>query len=650
MGFVKFLCAAVCCLLALTLSGRSFEPYEWEKDRSRYKLSEKDGALSELILKQHTQYEYLFENNEFVMYSTIHRIIYVNNNEAVQKHNRIVISMTNAIELMELKARAINKDGKAIYFDEENLKELKDEESGKAFKIFAIEGIELGSEVEYYFIRKMRPSVFDRVFLQFDVPVKNNSFLLTCPAHLKFDFKTYNNFPEVKAEDNEEMNVYLTAMKEVPALKTEAFSNFDPNRKRIEFKLAYNTARSQARLYTWDEAAKTFYTMLTELSKDDEKALDKFIKALKDDPSKNAEERIKHIENTIKSGIQVNKESNDESLTALSSILKVKVASNQGMTRLFLGVFDKLKIQCQPVVTCSRENIKFDGEFDSWAYLDEYVLYFPETKQFLSPYIFECRYPFIQPDLTAQKGLFIEPFKMGEIRSALSSIGEIPAIDYSLNLDNLNIDVVFNDDLATNKIHQKREFGGYNAAYFSPYYDMMSADQRTGMIEEITKQTAPDAAIKEWKAQPIPNGKSNNFLVDVNFESSHFMEKAGPRILFKIGELIGPQIEMYRDDQRTAEVENDFNRMYDRTIKIHIPTGYKIKNLDDLKLNIAYNDKDNIPFLFKSDYTLKDNLLEVRVEEYYKQIYAPLSRYEDFRKVVNAAADFNKITLVLEKN
>ena len=178
---------------------------------------------------------------------------------------------------------------------------------------------------------------------------------------------------------------------------------------------------------------------------------------------------------------------------------------------------------------------------------------------------------------------------------------------------------------------------------------MMSADQRVGMIEQITKQIAPDAMIKKWKANAIPNAKSNNFLVDVDFQSSHFMEKAGPRILFKVGELIGPQIEMYRDDERTAEVENDFNRMYDRIIKIQLPKGYQVKNLNDLKLNISYTDKDQVPFLFKSDYIMKDNVLEVRVEEYYKQIYAPLSRYEDFRKVVNAAADFNKITLVLEK-
>ena len=122
MKYIKFLGVAIGCLLVTTLLAADFEPYQWEKDRPRYKLSEKDNSLSELILKQHTQYEYVFENNQFVMYSTIHRIIYVNNNEAVQKHNRIVISMGNALELLDVKARSINKECKSTYFDSSNLK------------------------------------------------------------------------------------------------------------------------------------------------------------------------------------------------------------------------------------------------------------------------------------------------------------------------------------------------------------------------------------------------------------------------------------------------------------------------------------------------------------------------------------------------
>lgn len=641
--------ATIFLLISANLSGADFKRYEWETERSRYRLSETDILLSELILKQHTQYEYVLEDNQFLVYSTIHRIVYVNNNEAIQKNNRIVISMTNTLELMDLRARAISKDGRTVFFDKSNLKELKQEESGKAFKIFAIEGVELGSEIEYFFTRKMSANIFDRVFMQFDVPVKENSLMVTCPRHLKFDFKSYFNFPEVKEEERGGLNVYRTSMREVPALKEEAFSYFSANRKRVDFKLAYNTARSDARLYTWDEAARTFYKMLMTVSKDDVKALDKFVKTINDDPSAALETRIKHIEDKIKSGIQINKEGHGESLSGIASILKYKVASHQGMTRLFVNVFDRLKILCHPVVTCSREEIKFDGSFDSWAFLDDYVLFFPDTKGFLEPYAFELRYPLIQPDFTAQQGLFIEPYGDGEDRSALSSIGIIPPADYTINIDNLDIDVTFNEDLTLNNIRQKREFGGYNAAFFTPYYDLMSADQRTGMIEGIIKQTAPDASIKTWKANPVAGTLANNFVVDVDFQSGHFLERAGQRILFKVGELIGGQIEMYRDNERTTTVENEYNRKYDRLIRVKIPEGYQIKNLDDLKVNITYQDRDLMPFIFKSDYSMKGNVLEISVTEFYKEIYAPLSRYEDFRKVVNAAADFNKITLVLEK-
>src|SRR5690242_11993396 len=80
-----------------------FQPYEWEKNRSRIKLTAEEEALSELVLKSHSQYDYVLENDQFLMYTTLHRIILVNNNEAVQKHNRIYIPMSSTLDLVELK-------------------------------------------------------------------------------------------------------------------------------------------------------------------------------------------------------------------------------------------------------------------------------------------------------------------------------------------------------------------------------------------------------------------------------------------------------------------------------------------------------------------------------------------------------------------
>lgn len=636
-------------LLALSAFAAEVKPYEWEKTRSRYTLTEDEARLAELILKQHTQYEYVHENDQFLMYATVHRIVVVNNDEAVQKHNRIVISMNSTLELVDLKARAITKDGKVIDFDKNNLKELKEEESGNAYRIFAIEGIELGSEVEYFFTRKMYASVYNRIFLQYDVPVRNSSFFLSCPGHLKFDFKTYEGYPAVKEIESKEQKQYRAEMNNVPALKREAFSFFDANRKRIEFKLAYNTARSRARMYTWDDAAKRFYSVFYEISKDDQKAVDKYAKTLSDNPSKSMEERIRNIEQKIKTSIQLDKENGDESVRKVQSIVKYKIASAEGMIRLMVAVFGKLGISCQPAITCSREIVRFDGSFDCWTYLDEYVIYFPDTKKFIAPAVFEVRYPLVPADWTAQQALFIEPFVVGEVKSALASVGEIPAPEYSLSHDNLDIDVTFNADLSATLIKQKRDLTGYNSLYLTPYYDLMTEEQRKKLIEELIHQIAPDAVVKSWKVQLATDKQTDNFLINADFESTHFLERAGPRILFKAGELIGPQTELYRDEERVNGIENEFNRAYDRKIIIHIPEGYTVKNPQDLTINIVYNDNGKEPFLFQSAYSLNGNVLEVVVKEYYKEIHAPLERYEDFRKVINAAADFNKVTLVLEK-
>jgi hypothetical protein len=636
-------------LLPFSLFAEAPKLYEWENNRTRYKLSEKEAQYAEYMLKSHVQYDYVLEDNQFIMYTTHHRIIYVNSNEAIEKHNRISISMNSTFELVELKARSINKEGKVVNFDKNNLKEVKGDKEDSRFRIFAVEGVELGSEIEFFFVRKMESYLFERVFMQMDVPVKNSSFLLSCPPHLIFDFKSYLGFPDVKKTEVAEKNVFVASQENIPAMKKEEFSYYDCNRKRIEFKLAYNSARSKERMYTWDEAAKKFYARITTLTKDEDKAIEKFYKTINDNPSAKLEQRINNIEEKLKTSIQVDKEAAGPAVTDVASVLKYKIASNEGMTKLMTGVFNFAKIPVHIVLTCDREIVKFDGSFDTWGFLDEYLLYFPDTKGFLAPYLFEYRYPFIPTELAFNSGLFIEPFAMGALKSGLGTIQKIPAIDYTLNYDNLTMDISFSDDLSINNIKERRDFGGYNGRYLIPYYPRMSKEDKQRLVEELTKQTAPDATITNWSATVTKKDIYESFNVVADYSSTHFLEKAGPKLLFKVGELIGAQTEMYQENQRLTSIENDYNRLYDRIIKIRIPDGYTIKNPDDLKKEVRYSDNGNYPHAFLSSYSLNGNDLEIKLHEYYQEISAPLERYEDFRKVINAAADFNKVTLVLEK-
>jgi hypothetical protein len=190
---------------------------------------------------------------------------------------------------------------------------------------------------------------------------------------------------------------------------------------------------------------------------------------------------------------------------------------------------------------------------------------------------------------------------------------------------------------------------GFTADYFATFAAMLNDDKTKQMVEELFKQTAPDAQMEKWSVRTVPRSNVDWFEMEGEFKTSAFIEKAGPRLLFKVGLVIGPQTEMYSDQQRTMSIENDNNRNYDRVIRIRIPEGYTVKNADQLRMNFSFSEDANTPFMFKADYVMKGDVLELTISEFYKEIYCPLDRYEDFRKVINAAADFNKVTLILEK-
>ena len=132
-------------------------------------------------------------------------------------------------------------------------------------------------------------------------------------------------------------------------------------------------------------------------------------------------------------------------------------------------------------------------------------------------------------------------------------------------------------------------------------------------------------------------------------KSKQVNEKAGNKILVKIGEIIGPQVEMYQEKPRQFPMEIPYPHVLERTIEFKIPEEFQIKNLDELNITHVYPDATNQTMGFVSSYKLEGNLLKIHISEDYRQVYYPVAQYQEFRKIINAAADFNKIVLLLEK-
>ena len=130
-------------------------------------------------------------------------------------------------------------------------------------------------------------------------------------------------------------------------------------------------------------------------------------------------------------------------------------------------------------------------------------------------------------------------------------------------------------------------------------------------------------------------------------ESDAFTQKAGRKYLFKLGELIGEQIQMYQEKERVLPLEEQYQRSYFRTINVEIPEGYVISNPDDINIKNDHIVGGKELFSFHSYYTIEDNILKITADEHYRCNIVTTDIYEAYRTVINSAADFNKITLVL---
>ena len=630
-----------------------YKDYSWDQRNDRILLSEEEEELPAIVLKNFQAHEYVYskDNQDLELYSVTHKIVRVNSDDAIQQNNRIYIPMSEVIELIDLKARSISPSGEIVELDHKNIKEIKDEEAGGNYKIFAIEGVQIGSEIEYFYTSKRYVNYFGRNYFQSSQPSKNITFELITPENLTFSCKGYNNFPELKSEVIDGKRIIEASADYVAPIAVEQFALTNANRMRVDYKLSYNDARGGTRLLTWENAAQRVRDGIYERSEDENKTIEKFAKEIKLAKNESTEDKIRVVENHLKTNILVREGSGAE-YSDLSSIIQNKYTNERGMVRLFAAVLNEKDIQHELVLTTDRSNVKFDKDLDSWNFLESYAIYFPESDQYLAPDRAEYRYGMIPFYMTNNYGLFVKNVNIGQFETATGEVRRIPALMYDKSYDDIDIEITFPESLDEANLKVRREMGGYSAVFIQPYYSFIPEDRKQETMESLVKLSAEDAS---FNALNVENGEANlspldkPFVVSADINTSSIIERAGRKYLLKLGEVIGPQSELYQDNERQTDVENDFNRSYDRDIKVTIPDGYRIKNADDINIEVFHKIDGDKVFYFKSSYELSDNVLTVSVDEHYKIIDCPKDDFEHFREVINAAADFNKVILVLEK-
>ncbi|WP_425076196.1 DUF3857 domain-containing protein [Psychroserpens sp. S379A] len=653
MNSKLFLSLFCLCSITTLFAQPFYQDYDWDKNPSYSNEGFSEKSMASVKEKVVTEF-YFNDEGGLVEYFLEHNVYYLNSDDAIENYNKIYLPHSSDSNLEVTKARVILKDGNIYDLDDSKILTATNEETNKTYKYFAFEGIEKGSYIEYLYVVKRYPSYKGkRLNFQSSFQKNNVEFDLFAPTNLIFKFKSYNELKEIENDTIiKDKNRWFFKIPKVKALERETLSAYNSHKKYLIYALDQNTASRTTDITSYSSVSQNIYDFYNkDISKKISSQLKKFLNNIDYNENDSDDQKIKAIESYIKTNIYL-AEANSKKLSALEDILKDKVANLRGIIQLYNAIFKQLDVKYEFVYTCERNYMLFDKNFEANNFLTDVLFYFPKSKAYMSPSETDSRFGFPPAFLTDNYGLFIKEVAIGDFKSAVGKIKYIKPVSADHTIDKMIIDVKFDsDDISNININLKRSMTGYYALYIHPYMDIIKPEDKDEVIESYAKTLDEDAIISSKKVNnEDPNlfgKKPLEFVLD--FNSNTFVEKAGKKYLFNVGHLIGPQTELYQEKERTLPVESEFQRSYTRTIKVTIPEGYTIANLDDINISNAYLNSKNVKLMsFDSSYILKGNTLTIVADEHYRMNRVNTDIYEEYRAVINSAADFNKITLILE--
>lgn len=628
------------------------EKETWAAKPALHTLDSKYSKEPAVMVYDKRRLEFIDDGKEVAEFYTLHKIVHIYDDRGIEEFNKIYLGANENSDITEIKARTILPNGKIVELDKSNIKDVK-EDDGNVYKIFAMDGLEKGCELEYYYTYKRSGSYFGREIVQSTVPVVETTFQIISPDRLRFDIKPYNFTVSTSDTVLNSKRIAQCSIKDIPGAEEEKYATFSANLKRLEYKLSYNDETKKGeRLFTWNELAKRVYGIYTFYTDKENRQVADIVAGngwgkLADEPAK-----IIAVENYVKKRFSYNEELKSEDGNKLETVIHNKIGGTVGIMRLYNSIFQNLGINYQFVLTGDRNKFIIDREFENWNNCDYPIFYFPAEAKFMAPTRPDYRYPWIFPMWGGTNGLFCKRTSIGSFSTAIADVKPVALEDFSKSYNNIEQKMELGSSGDSLTMDTKLIYGGYVAVTFRDAFNFANEDQKRNIIKELAKTFSSSENIisteilnKEFEAATV----NQPLILHTKTRSGELIERAGNKLLIKIGLAIGPQVEMYQEKPRQETVSIDYGHIEERNIEFIIPQGYTISNLDDLKIDQTFKDDGELTMGFVSAYEVKGNVLTVHIREEYRKTFYPLTQFDQFRKIINASSDFNKVVLVLEK-
>lgn len=636
-------------IFCLSVNAQSYyhSNYKWESEPKNYSPTEKEKKNDIVVVLQKRILEMAYEaDGKAVMYETSHMIWHVNNPNAIERLNKGYVPMGNVLEEINLQARVVTSQNKVIPFNTSTVKKVDDYEDSGPYKIFAVDGVENGCDVEILYTNKRNFSYNSYYYAQGVSPIVHFEAHIISPENLIYEAKSYNGLPAFKKDTSvkEKNHIYVTD-ENVVAAENERYASEDANYRAYAYQMYYNTAKGRAKLYTWDIISREYYNALFIFTKDEEKAVAKFLSKNKLDKATSDIEKISGIDAFFKTGIELNNDYDSDLMTALAG----RKMNNDNAARFYIAAFKKLQIQFELGLTTKRDDMRFDPKFPSYMYAKNYVFYFPSVDKYLSPLSIYSRLGFPMPEVLANEALFIKEVDVSGITSSSSKIKTIPTNDFKKSYHITEVKAALDFEKSSVNLDVVQSQAGYSAFYSQPIYRYLTPEQK----EQFNKNfyLIPEMDVKNLV---VENTEEDDLFVlpliaRYSVEQNELLENAGTKFVLKAGMLIGPQVELYSEKERLWPADVFQTHYLKRKIEINIPANYVVTNVNELNYEkICKQDEKEIA-VFRSTAKQEGDKIIIEVYEDYQVIEFKLPVYEQFRAVINASADFNKKNLIFEK-
>ena len=640
------------CFLVILLSCFSFAlawaqayiNYDWEKNPTISQLTESEKKESVIGIKETiiVEYKSSFLSNNIRVYETHHTIIRANDEVGISKNNKVYIPLSQIKNVLSIKARSINPKGIIQNFDKKNIKEIQNVEEYGAFKIFAIEGVEMGSDIEVLYTVEKNYIPFGNEIIQEEHPIREYNFYFIYGL-LNGKVKSYNTNISFESFRYKGEKAEHLALKNVPAKVEEDYATPEANRSQIAYQ-CFGAVVYLNQKEVWNRVINNISDgyFPSSIEKKIQSSANEIIEESK---SKDAYKRAALLDNYVKTNFSV-VENNNTELNNIDYILSNKSASKSGIIKVYAQYLAAMDIPYEIVFTANRFiHHKVDSSFFSAKSISARLIYLPSIKKYITPSRIEYRLGEAPYAFLGNVGAFLSKKGVVDFRE-ITQITE----DYS----RIEREIIITIDAEEEKtiIEEHQEYSGHWAIINRAVMNLSGKKIKNDFQDHLTGSGIED---KKTEKIELVNDEifqleyNKPFVINSRIVSESLLENAGDMYIFEIGKIIGTQSELYQEKNRVHPIEMQYPNEYRYDIRLKIPKGYRLDGLESLKINKELKQDGKLLCFFHSNYKILNNELKISINEVYKTTKIPLEKYENFRHVINAASDFNKATILITK-